>query len=417
MTGPLDDWTGFSNISAESEKYGLIKHVLFSANFEHMKQRAINSRRDQQIDLPIDVDCDINLTKFATGFCNLVIKIAFSDNVCWVARIPYRAIDDNTKTSMLSEIATMKIIRQRTNIPVARIFDFDMSMANPFGFPYTLMECLEGHKLGGVARSIPQEHHAKAAKQFANVFAELQNLTFNRIGRLWCGETADEPIKIIPMAWHHSPGPLETSLEYFYNQRHGDNRKIMALYPDNPDQLTTCWVLKTTLPYIIIEDRVRGPFPLCHLDLHAGNLLFDDEYNLTGVIDWSNAQAAPLEQLSVSPELSIFPGRSEEYNRLIVEFKELVIQFLKEMETEKVKEETNEEESSSPELKKETQQSQRLTPLSTCMASVNAELMHRQYMATPRGSLFAGKRSAHLIYGERITWEQLREVYGRMPFL
>lgn len=82
------------------------------------------------------------------------------------------------------------------------------------------MEYLGGHKLDdGLVKSIPQQYHTKVAKQFANLFAELQNLTFSRIGRLWCGETADQPVEIIPMEWHYSPGPLETSLEYFYNQR------------------------------------------------------------------------------------------------------------------------------------------------------------------------------------------------------
>jgi thiamine kinase-like enzyme len=65
-------------------------------------------------------------------------------------------------------------------------------------------------------------------------------------------------------------------------------------------------VLKTALAQIIIEDGVRAPFPLCHLDLHCGNLLFDNEYNLKGIMDWSNVQAAPIEQLAVCPEFVIF---------------------------------------------------------------------------------------------------------------
>ncbi|KAH9879335.1 hypothetical protein J1614_002774 [Plenodomus biglobosus] len=219
------------------------------------------------------------------------------------------------------------------------------------------------------------------------------------------------------MEWHHSPGPLETSLEYFYNQRQGENREIIGLHPNDTDWITACWVLKTALVHTVIEDRVRGPFPLCHLDLHFGNLLFDNEYNLTGVIDWSNAQAAPLEQLSVCPELVIFPGRSEEKNRPIVEFKKLVIQFLKEMEDEK---ETLREEGKMPAFNQQLEkmnQSRHLTPLSTYMTAESAEIMHRQYMASPKGSLWAAKRVAKLIYGGLIPWEQLRKVYGCLPLL
>ncbi|KKZ62869.1 hypothetical protein EMCG_02779 [[Emmonsia] crescens] len=421
MVRPSEDWSGFAGLSPGSDKYQRIKHILSSANFEHLKKCAIDLRRRHQMNIPLNVDCSINLTRFATGFNNLVLELAFSDNVYWVARIPYRTINDNTKTSLLSEIATMNIIRQRTSIPIPRIFGFGMSVDEPFGYPYVLMEYVSGHQLDDVlARSVPQQYHAKVAKQLANVFAELQNLTFSRIGRLWCGETADQPIEIIPMEWHHSPGPLETSFEYFYNQRQGENREIIALHPDNADWLTACWMLKTALAHTVVEDRARGPFPLCHLDLHYGNLLFDDEYNLTGVVDWSHAQAAPMEQLSVCPELVIFPGLSEEKNRPIVEFKKLVIEFIEEMENEKAKEEKEKGEGSTSHSDQQLgnmKQSQHFMPLSTYMASKNAELMHRQYMASTNGSLWAGKRIAKVIYGEHITWEQLREVYGCMPLL
>ncbi|OJD17343.1 hypothetical protein AJ78_02581 [Emergomyces pasteurianus Ep9510] len=417
MTRPSENWSGFTGLSPASHAHQQIKHILSSANFEHLKKRAIELRHQHQMNIPSDVDCSINVTQFAAGLNNLVLELAFSDNVYWIVRIPYHTIDDKIKTSLLSEIATMNIIRQRTSIPIPRIFGFEMSMDEPFGYPYVLMEYVGGRRLDDVlARSVPQQYQAKVAKQLANVFAELQNLTFNRIGRLWCGETADQPIEIIPMEWHHSPGPLETSFEYFYNQRQGENREIISSHPDNADWLTACWLLKTALTHAIIEDRARGPFPLCHLDLHYGNLLFDNKYNLTGVIDWSHAQAAPMEQLSVCPELVIFPGLSEENNRPIVEFKKLVLTFIEKMENEKAKEETEKGESSTSHWDQQQgmmKQSQQL-PLSSYMASKNAELMHRQYMASPNGSLWAGKRIAKILYGDHITWEQLRDVYGSM---
>ncbi|KAL7917909.1 kinase-like domain-containing protein [Trichoderma austrokoningii] len=311
---------------------------------------------------------------------------------------------------MLSEIATMKIIRENTTILIPRVFEFKASAENPFGYPYILMEYLRGRILpSGLATTIPLQHRVKAAQQLANVFSELQKLTFSRIGRLWCGENVDQPVKIVAMGWHASPGPLETSLEYFYNQTQSENREILAIHPDDPDWLTACWVLKTALPHIIIEDRVRGPFPLCHLDFHYGNMLFDDEYNLVGVIDWSHAQAGPLEQLSVCPEFVTFPGLSDEENEPIVEFKKLVVESIREMGRNQEKESTLDcSEVGSP-------WSSNLTPLSTYMASRSAEITYRQYMASPRGSLWAAKTIAKLIYGQSVTWKQLKEVYGSMP--
>ena len=407
MTRPSRDWLGYSNLPPESERYQRIERILSSADFKHLEKRGIDLRRRYQPNLSPDVSCGINPACFTSGFDNLVVELAFSDSVCWIARIPHRTVD-NTRTALLSEIATLSILRQRTSIPVPRVFHFEMSADQQFGHPYVLMECLEGRTVdNGLARSIPPQFHAKVAEQLAKVFVELQGLAFDRIGRLWCGESVDQPVEIIAMAWHESPGPLETSLEYFYNQRQGENRQIIAMHPNDPDWLTACWVLKTALAQIIIEDRVRGPFPLCHLDLHYGNLLFDDEYNLTGIIDWSSAQAAPLEQLAVCPELVTFPGLSEEENRPIVEFKNLVVQFIKGMEEEKMPPADRPPASVSPGLDRRS--------LSTYMASKSAEITLRQYMASPQGSLFAGEAVAELMYGRHVTWEQLREVYGTMP--
>jgi hypothetical protein len=165
MATPSEDWSGFAGLSLESDKYNRIKLVLSSANLEHLRKCAIDSRRRRQMDLPFDIDCSINLTQFAKWSNNLVLELAFSDNIYWIARIPYRTIDNNTETSLLSEIATMNIVRQRTSVPIPRIFEFEMSVEEPSGYPYVLMEYLCGRKLDdGLAKSIPRRYHAKAAE-------------------------------------------------------------------------------------------------------------------------------------------------------------------------------------------------------------------------------------------------------------
>lgn len=131
----------------------------------------------------------------------MVLELAFSDKVYWIVRVPHQALDDGDRTSMLSEIATMKMVRRHTSIPIPQIFDFETSADQPFGYPYILMECLDGRTLpNGLATTIPQQHHGKVAEQLANVFAELQNLTFSRIGRLWCREDTDQPVESMAMA-------------------------------------------------------------------------------------------------------------------------------------------------------------------------------------------------------------------------
>jgi hypothetical protein len=114
-------------MNSDSDKYKRIQLLLSSANFEYLKTRGIESRRRHQPDLPPHVECSINLTHFTSGFNNVVLELAFSDDVFWIARIPHQALDEGVRTSMLSEIATMKKIKQHTTIPIPQVFDFDMS--------------------------------------------------------------------------------------------------------------------------------------------------------------------------------------------------------------------------------------------------------------------------------------------------
>ncbi|KAH7482772.1 hypothetical protein IWW34DRAFT_750476 [Fusarium oxysporum f. sp. albedinis] len=244
----------------------------------------------------------------------------------------------------------MRIIQQHTNIPIPRVFNFGMSADQPFGYPYMFMEH-RGHSLpNGLATTIPSEHHPKVAKQLSNVSAELQNLTLSRIGRLWCEDQADQPVEVIAMDWHASPGPLETSFEYFYNQRQAENRESIDSHPDHPDWLTACWVLKSGFTHMAIEE-----------------------------------------------------------NQPMVDLMNLVVQSIREIEQNQERKPPLD----NPDLDILGQSS--LTPLSTYMASKSAEITYRQYMSSPRGSLFAGKMVAGLIFGKGVTWDQLKEVYGVMP--
>lgn len=121
-------------------------------------------------------------------------------------------------------------------------------------------------------------------------------------------------------------------------------------------------------------------------------------YNLTGVIDWSNSQAAPIEPLAICPEFMVVPGLSDEENGKIIRFENLVPQSLKELETAKDKE-----------------QREGVTLLSSFMATKGAEITFRYVNSLPSRAVWTAKQVAKLTYGDNITWEKLTEVYGAMP--
>jgi len=47
-------------------------------------------------------------------------------------------------------------------------------------------------------------------------------------------------------------------------------------------------------------ENMTGPFPVQHVDLQFNNFLFDNDYNITGLIDWSEAQTVPCESFAAA---------------------------------------------------------------------------------------------------------------------
>ncbi|KAG6200444.1 hypothetical protein E4U35_006214 [Claviceps purpurea] len=223
----------------------------------------------------------------------------------------------------------MRTLKSRTTIPVPEVFTFDVSPSNEFGFSYVLMECLEGQTFQqNMARQVPADYKQHVASQLADVLYQLESLTFDRLGRIW-----------------FRTGPDSAFEEH----------------ADDPEWRAACWILKDATSHIIVEDRLHGPLPLCHFDLHHGNLLFDDEYNLTGVIDWDGAAAAPLERLA------------DEKNQVILDFRATIRDCLQEL--------FSKSEQTAPSKNK-------LTTLSMILGSKQPDITHRCTYSRPYRAFF-----------------------------
>ena len=330
MEKSSDHWTSFQDLDRQDLHCQKIDQVLKNANFAHIcsiasQTRLSNNKVQNDRGSAQSFQCSIDPSKFSAGHYNVVFEIAFSDSSHWVARVRLPENDagerDHIETAMLSEIATLRIVASRTTIPVPTIYHFDVDASNDFGFRYVLMQALPGrHAQSVLAKSAPEEHLNTLSDQLASYYHQLSRLRFDRIGRLWCGRTAEEQPSIIPVP--NVGGPFSTSLEYFYVLKKSHNRTIKSEHAGDKEWMTAVWILEQALPSMIIEDFLHGPFPLCHIDLHYNNILIDDDFNITGIIDWSDSQTVPLEQFLTSPEFATFPGLSVEENAPIVAFRE-----------------------------------------------------------------------------------------------
>lgn len=220
-----------------------------------------------------------------------------------------------------------------------------------------------------------------------------------KMGRVWCGENCDEPPSIIPYEEGDGDFTASTSLEWFYAKRQRQNRQAIAAHAEDPEWRTSsCWMLKSAITQIIIEDKIHGPFPLCHFDLHYGNLLFDNDYNLAGVIDWRGAGTALLERLSVSPDFITFPGVTVEENQDIINFRTGVREALQVLEAQ-----------STPTAASASSG----TGFSVVLGTTRGEIIHCCTYSFPHRALWDGRLVARLVFGDSVSRKQLVAVYGQ----
>ena len=340
MGKPSDHWTSFQGLDRQDSHCKRIDQVLKTANFVHIcslaSQARLSNDKVHSDDGSVQfLPCSIDPSRFTAGYYNVVFEIAFSDSLHWIARVRLPENDagekDYIETSMLSEIATLRLVASKTTIPVPTIYHFDVDASNEFGFRYILMQALPGrHFESGLAKSVPAEQFDTLTGQLADYYHQLSRLRFDRIGRLWCGRTAEEEPSLIPIP--NVGGPFSSSIEYFYALRKGHNRTIQAEHAGDKEWMTSAWVLEQALPSMVVEEFIHGPFPLCHMDLHYNNILIDDEFNITGIIDWSDSQTVPLERFLISPEFATFPGLSVEENAPIVAFRKKFAAALRDRE-------------------------------------------------------------------------------------
>ncbi|KAI9696199.1 MAG: hypothetical protein M1820_008267 [Bogoriella megaspora] len=403
MARPSDRWPTLDELDPESEKRKFVEKILSEADFEYLEKEAIKCRQISQRDLPSNVTCRVELKRFGSVQKNVLLEIAFSDGVFWTARVLHQSSQsgslDENQISVLSEIATMRIVRERTNIPAPEVLGFEMSAEQPFGFPYVFIVCIQGFSLpGGLAFSIPMQHRNKVARRIAYIWMQLQNIHSEYIGRLWRDTSTLGPIMTIPMAWHSSQSRLSTSYEYFHTTQRDRHRDIASRCPDDLEHRTASWVLMNAMNHVIVKDKVQGPFPLCHWDFSRHNIIFNDAYEIIGVTGWAKAQTAPLEQQAACPELVTSPYLSNEQNQSVLEFKKLVIFWLKKHEGGK----------GAPNRFRGV--------LPTFLDSKGPEIVYEWSVYKRDDYLNVAKRIAQLLYGQIITWGQLKDVYGPMPF-
>ncbi|KAK3324822.1 hypothetical protein B0T19DRAFT_465062 [Cercophora scortea] len=237
------------------------------------------------------------------GCANYHARIVFSDgSPSWLIRVPRVtgfAVGFPTHLAealIRSEYATLKFL-ETTAVPAPRAFSYgipSLSTDRDVGVCFLLMEEMPGRPWNG------QGDRAKVWKGLTEILGELARHPFPMAGSLYVDSLEDTPFVstvasdrfVVLDPW----GPFGTAAAYYA----GWAEQYLALIADG--QLYPQFPVEAYLVYRFLKDagaqQLTDPtenelFFLKHVDDKGDHLMVDDEFNITGIIDWQMARIVP----------------------------------------------------------------------------------------------------------------------------
>lgn len=240
------------------------------------------------------------------GGMNYHIEVRFCDGVTWLARIrrfnatsPPKVLRDYI---MISEVATLQFL-EKTNVPAPRVFDY--ALEDPaVGVGFILMEKMPGKSLRWPLATQAQRN--RVIFQLSDVFIELYKYSFDSLGSLespgslQVGAFARELLMNVVESKVCKSGPVFSIQEYHRSSLQQLIGMIMhdEMYsPRAVDAYLIHRFLIDLIPLVVPSQPGSEPedakFYLKHTDDKGDHILVDEEFNITGVIDWEWACTAP----------------------------------------------------------------------------------------------------------------------------
>ncbi|KAJ5114027.1 hypothetical protein N7456_002561, partial [Penicillium angulare] len=264
----------------------------------------------------------VALDYVASGMNNIVRLLEFSNGRRWAARVHIKRNDRDDTAKLASEIATMQLIKEHSQVPVPEVFGFDVHEDNPVGAAFILMELLPGSvvmdTLGG-----HKVHHGVIAKEYRQAFyrsvakhhVDLAHLRLPKIGSVIRSPDGGYDCGPIPGIG----GPFDTASEFFEAWADSvkfnvDNETITKMMQRGPISAEKMIEIIENFPAQIKAMASRlslhneGPFPLSHDDFLHSTIMVDGDFNVTGIIDWEGACTVPCELVGFPDFLTGMPA-------------------------------------------------------------------------------------------------------------
>ncbi|KXG54388.1 uncharacterized protein PGRI_075320 [Penicillium griseofulvum] len=198
----------------------------------------------------------------------------------------------------------MQFIKDHSDVPVPRVLAYELDENNAVGVAFILIEVLPGSvaidALGGydVHRGvIPREHRQTFYRSVARQHVQLTSLRLPQIGSVARNHNGGYECGPLPGIG----GPFDTAAAFF--EAWADSVKFKS-----NNETITRMMQNGTAP-ISAEQMITiiENFPLQIKAMANRNIMVDDSFCVTGIIDWEGACTVPCELLAFPDFLTAMP--------------------------------------------------------------------------------------------------------------
>lgn len=256
------------------------------------------------------------------GSYNCVYVVKFWSEEKIVVKVPATGWSErwtpNHAECLRAEALSLRYIRRTCNTPVPDLLGYDTTFDNEIHAPFIMMTFINGKTAyglwcddGPISPEEREEKREKFLRNLAAAMAPLSTLTFDKIGMphfdddecnnpkavrnlIW----APERLQIVDVrqVWHEQPA--FTSSEAYWNHLFPNgfrNTRASAKKWEIEGRKQIFKVAIDCLPESTFTDVYDGyeTFGFTHADFDLQNILVDDDYNITGIIDWDMVSIKP----------------------------------------------------------------------------------------------------------------------------
>lgn len=114
-----------------------------------------------------NIECQLS-DRYNMGGLHVVRLLDFEDGTTWLARLQLRKGTAESCQSLIAEVNTIQVVRERSKIRVPEVFGYNASYDNPIGVPFMLLEYIPAitarDSFGGrIPRQFRTDYHASMA--------------------------------------------------------------------------------------------------------------------------------------------------------------------------------------------------------------------------------------------------------------